>query len=110
MSQAFWRVEKLLEASGHAFLPPPRVASRVVVFTKKPPMVVERRKFLKFVKAGYAQRRKLLISNLTHGMNLEASRITEAFEILKIGPKVRAEELSVQQMVDLFKVLGYDKS
>ena len=110
IAQAFWEIDFLLEASGQAFSPPPKVASRVLVFRFKSSRLRNPEKFLRFVKAGFSQRRKLLIKNLVgqYGGDLQHHRTV--FEKLQINDKARAEELSVDLMIDLFQNLGYDLS
>jgi 16S rRNA (adenine1518-N6/adenine1519-N6)-dimethyltransferase len=108
IAQMGWEIETLLEASSRDFLPPPKVASRVLVFRKKNASIKNKRKFLSFVKGAFAHRRKLLLNNLVGAIGGDIHQHKMAFETLKIGLKVRAEELSLQQMIDLFKELGYD--
>jgi 16S rRNA (adenine1518-N6/adenine1519-N6)-dimethyltransferase len=56
---------------------------------------------LSFVKAAFAQRRKFLISNL--GSIHEKKALPEKFTALGISEKARAEDLSVQQFIELYK-------
>lgn len=110
VAQIGWDIETLLEASSRDFQPPPKVASRVLVFKKKPAMVKNKKKFLWFVKGAFSQRRKLLVNNLVSALGGKHAELLLVFEKLKMNPKSRAEELSLKQMVDLFKELGYDQA
>ena len=61
-------------------------------------------KFLEFVKACFAQKRKTLVNNLRARSEPAAMRgILVAFGLT---PEARAEELSVRQLAELFTKLG----
>jgi 16S rRNA (adenine1518-N6/adenine1519-N6)-dimethyltransferase len=102
VAQSFWDVKFVLEAGPKDFWPPPQIASRVLMFTRKPEVQLGRR-YLSFLKAGFAQRRKLLSKNL--GALYEKPKIEAAFLALNLPPMSRAEELSVKQFQDLFQKL-----
>jgi 16S rRNA (adenine1518-N6/adenine1519-N6)-dimethyltransferase len=109
IAQMAWDIEMLLEASPRDFQPAPKVASRVLVFRKKSkPLVREPKKFLKFVKAAFLHRRKLLIGNLEEGANTNRERSESALISMKLSAKARAQELSLQQYIDLYQKLGYE--
>ncbi len=94
IAQVFWKIEKVCDADPKSFNPPPNVASRVLKFGAKASEVTDRKKFLKFVKAAFAQRRKLLSKNL----NVEK----EFLAAQGFKETVRAEELSPEEFVALF--------
>ncbi|OQW50303.1 MAG: hypothetical protein A4S09_00480 [Proteobacteria bacterium SG_bin7] len=94
IAQVFWRIEKVCDADPKSFNPPPNVASRVLRFVRKESEVVDRKKFLSFIKSAFAQRRKLLSKNL----NVERESLTR----LGFKETVRAEELSPEEFVTLF--------
>ncbi len=106
IAQEFWSIENLLEAGPGDFLPPPKVASRVLVFTPRKSEIEDRNRYLKFIKACFLHRRKLMASNLKEGYSSKADKIEEAFIKLKLNPKVRAQELKLKQFVDLYHELG----
>lgn len=110
VAQAFWQVELLLEASSRDFSPAPRVASRVLVFRALENTLQGKARFLRFVKSAYLHRRKLLVKNLVEGEGKPLEVFQAAFEALKIAPQARAEELSVKQMIDLYRFLGYESA
>lgn len=104
MAQTFWNIHKLADAGPRDFLPPPKVASRVLHFSRKPNKLDEvksREKFLVFVKAAFAHRRKLLRSNLL-ALGKDANWIAKKFESLNISENARAENLTPETFVDLF--------
>lgn len=108
IAQEFWKVDNLLEAGPKDFLPPPKVASRVLVFQQKPSRIRHKKQFLKFVKACFLHRRKLMLSNLKEGLALSEEKLQNAFTELGVNLKARAQELNIQQFVDLYQKLGYE--
>jgi 16S rRNA (adenine1518-N6/adenine1519-N6)-dimethyltransferase len=65
IAQTFWDIRLLLEAGPSDFYPPPNVASRVLVFSEaRPEGMKDPGEFLRFCKAAFAQRRKLMVKNL----------------------------------------------
>lgn len=104
IAQSFWKVEHLLDVGPKDFYPPPQVASRVLAFTRKPSEVADPKKFLKMVKAAFAQRRKLMSSNLSQ--LYPKTNIHEAFQKLEIKDTVRSEELTIKQFIDLYNELN----
>lgn len=117
IAQACWEIRLVLEAGPNEFYPPPNVASRVLSFQRRPEIRGDFSKFLNLVKTGFAQRRKLLLSNLKPIYSATGSQ-REQWEVLLIslGYKsgVRAEEVSVadwltlyRQFIDLGKTDGH---
>jgi 16S rRNA (adenine1518-N6/adenine1519-N6)-dimethyltransferase len=106
VAQSFWKMETLSDASPRDFFPPPKVASRVLTFEKKPSPVENKKKYFKFVKAAFLHPRKLMASNLQEGISVSKERAVEILQKLKLGEKARAGELSVQQFVDFYHELG----
>lgn len=106
IAQAFWQVQNVLEAGPNEFYPPPNVASRVLRFQRRPEMGGDLTNFLEFVKTGFAQRRKLLLSNLKplYGKTRTTKEQWE-IQLISLGytPGVRAEEVSVDHWLTLYK-------
>ncbi len=108
IAQNFWRIDLLCECAPRDYYPPPNVASRVLIFKiRKDGLDIEKREdFLKFVKAGFSHRRKLLFKNLMgqylSSRNLPEELLLAAFEKTKISFKARAEELSPDEFRELF--------
>ncbi|WP_013322471.1 16S rRNA (adenine(1518)-N(6)/adenine(1519)-N(6))-dimethyltransferase RsmA [Gloeothece verrucosa] len=93
--------EWICEVPARAFYPPPKVDSAVV---RLRPQRVARpannpRQLDTLVKLGFANRRKMLHNNLKGIIELE--RLTELLEKLEINPQCRAEELSLEQWIEL---------
>jgi len=111
IAQTFWKTEVVTEAGPRDFNPPPKVASRVLAFSRLPAPVKDRAAFLAFVKAAFAQRRKLLKKNLA-GL-LSQKKITEEQLIgwlaqMGFPETARAEELSPAQFVQLYRHFGFE--
>ncbi len=108
IAQNFWKVDLLCECAPRDYYPAPNVASRVLVFKVRTDAIEFslRPEFLKFVKAGFAHRRKHLYSNLKgqyfSSRNLPESILANAFEKSEISAKARAEELSPEKFRELF--------
>lgn len=108
IAQTFWKTTMVTEAGPRDFSPPPRVASRVLAFSKIPTEVKDRERFLKFVKAAFAQRRKLLKSNLSGLLNqktLTEDQLVNWLTEMGFKETARAEELSPLQFVRLYNYL-----
>ena len=106
VAQVFWRVDKLMDASPQNFYPPPRVASRVLRFRALGGAEWRdggrRKSLLALVKAGFAQRRKLLYKNL--GAYAPANW-QELLTQVGAHAQARAEELSPDQFVKLLNLV-----
>lgn len=113
IAQTFWKTEKVTEAGPGDFDPAPRVASRVLAFTRKETSVQNPKAFLGFVKAAFAQRRKLLKKNLSAlysqtGVNEE--QVIGWLAAMGFKETVRAEELNPDQFVELYHRFQFEKS
>jgi 16S rRNA (adenine1518-N6/adenine1519-N6)-dimethyltransferase len=92
---------------GTCFFPEPDVASACVVLDRRPQLLLPeelRASYVKIVKRALSQRRKMMMKLLKADWPLE--RLTKAFAELKISPMERAEKLSLEQFVELTKLLN----
>lgn len=108
LTQYFSRPLIALEMPPEAFQPPPEVGSALVSM-KLPGAnakleLQDSSKFLDFVKRCFAQKRKTLVNNLRG--TLEAGKTKHALAEMKMGSSARAEELSVTELVELFRALA----
>lgn len=104
IAQNFWKVSIVTDAGSKDFYPPPKIASRVLLFEPRTDVEGSRKNFLKVVKAGFAQRRKFLISNLkVLGGTAKDENLRLIFDALNLSHKVRAEELTINQWRQLTK-------
>ena len=94
-----------------AFRPPPRVASAVVKFTfLEAPRVhpKDRRLFFSLVGASFAHRRKTVKNSILAALrpSLEESIIEEALHGAGIPPRIRGEELGIEDFLKLSDCLA----
>ncbi|MBT9330170.1 ribosomal RNA small subunit methyltransferase A [Acidipila sp. 4G-K13] len=104
-AQMFAQVEKLMTLPPDAFSPPPEVHSTVIRLTMAPrfeELKVDAEGFFAFLRAGFAQKRKMLAKNLRIA-GLEAQTIATAFEKGCVSSTARAEELTLEQSAALYR-------
>ena len=98
----FFEVERLFDVPPTAFVPAPNVYSSVVRFKRKDDILdLNIDKFIVFLKKAFSHKRKTLRNNLGD------SDLLDSF-IQKNGysKSLRAEELSYEEFVELFKILA----
>ncbi len=105
IAQSFWNITLVTNAGMQDFYPAPQVGSRVLKFVSKPnskeQLLDTQGLFLKLVKAAFSQRRKYLIKNLrAHFSHIDFDAL---FLALKIDPKIRAEAISPEMYLELYK-------
>jgi 16S rRNA (adenine1518-N6/adenine1519-N6)-dimethyltransferase len=93
--------EFICDVPAQAFQPPPKVDSAVVRLRPRPPEPAAKypQQLERFVKLGFSSKRKMLRNNLQSV--LERDSLIQLLEKLSIHSQVRAEDLSVQQWVQL---------
>jgi 16S rRNA (adenine1518-N6/adenine1519-N6)-dimethyltransferase len=99
--QAFYKVSYLFEVHEKCFSPPPNVKSAVIQLQhrKQEPQLADERLFRTLVKAGFNHRRKTLRNSLSKYL---AGAVVSDERVLS----KRAEQLSVQQWIDLANELS----
>jgi 16S rRNA (adenine1518-N6/adenine1519-N6)-dimethyltransferase len=106
----YFEAENLFEIDAHRFHPPPKVDSAVLRLTRRPaPLapVVDGARYIRLVKAGFAQRRKTLINSLKSDRNLGTpEQLLQALAAAGIEPGRRAETLSPQEFAAIERALG----
>ncbi len=104
VAQSFWKMENLTDLGPNDYFPPPKVASRVVIFRRLETTFTQKPKaYLSFVKLSFSQKRKFLKKALSTKYGEEA--VLKQFELLKISPKARPEELDVLTFQRLYQML-----
>jgi len=107
VTQLYTRPEIVLEIPRRAFHPPPEVASALVTLRlpgeRAKLKLHSESRFLEFVKLCFAQKRKTLVNNLKSVM--DAAAVRSVFAGLHLRADVRAEQLSVAQLAQLFTAL-----
>lgn len=104
IAQTFWNIELLLEASSHDFSPPPKVASRVLVFRPRETPIDDRRRYLRLIKACFSQPRKFMSSNLAAEYGIPKEEMKQKFVSWNLNPQIRAEQLRLEDFLRLYKV------
>jgi 16S rRNA (adenine1518-N6/adenine1519-N6)-dimethyltransferase len=95
--------EWIADVSSSAFYPPPKVDSAVIRL--RPHLLVKPANNPKqldtLIKLGFASRRKMLRNNLKS----YSDRIDHILKQLEVNPQVRAEDLSLEQWIDLSNLI-----
>ena len=102
--QYFTNPKIVLDIKPSSFYPQPTVNSSVVEIKYKTEMdntALNLNYFLKFNRNIFSQRRKTLINNLQKTYHYTKSEIEEILYHFHISVSIRAEELSVNQIIDL---------
>lgn len=101
VSQLFWKPRLLLEAGAIDFMPKPKVASRVMVFDRRPnAFEFSDHGFFKFLKCSFANRRKKLLPKLTDYRSKQD--LLKVFSELQLAEDIRAERLSPKDFIALY--------
>lgn len=89
------------------FMPQPKIDSSVIKLTLKKELPdIDREKFFKVVKAAFSKRRKTIINCLSsYGFDIDKETIRQVLESLNINPEERAENLSVEEFMNISKIL-----
>ncbi|EKD79108.1 MAG: Ribosomal RNA small subunit methyltransferase A [uncultured bacterium] len=102
--QAFSQPRVVRTVSKTAFRPQPEVESAIVSLEhirQSTPLAVEQeKKFFWLVKVGFAQKRKLLSSNIKNG-HIPIEVVQQAYQELGLPKTARAQELSLHQWYQL---------
>ncbi len=95
----FARTRLLFEVKPSAFHPPPKVDSAVVLLERRPPAVADPDAFVRFAGECFRHKRKMLRNNLAGMFEKEA---------IDAQPEasLRAEQLSLEQLVSLYQRLA----
>lgn len=100
------------EVKAGNFWPEPKVDSAVIrLVTKSRPKIspekqeLEDKLFFRLAKFGFSAKRKMLKNNLAGGLKISQQIITSVMEKNKLGPLLRAEDLSLEDWLKLFAAL-----
>ncbi|WP_309894669.1 16S rRNA (adenine(1518)-N(6)/adenine(1519)-N(6))-dimethyltransferase RsmA [Archangium sp.] len=106
----YFSSENLFDIDANRFHPPPKVDSAVLRLIRRPtPLapVVDGARFIRLVKAGFAQRRKTLINSLKSDKTLGThEQLLAALATAGIDPVRRAETLSSVEFAAIERALG----
>jgi 16S rRNA (adenine1518-N6/adenine1519-N6)-dimethyltransferase len=103
--------EVVAEVSKRSFWPSPKVDSVIMRITPrvKYPEVTDRKKFFSMVKVAFAAKRKQLHNNLTNGLHMDANGVAEWLASNSLDPKLRAQDLSMEEWVNLYRTTPQQK-
>ena len=110
----FSKAEKLFNVKPAAFMPPPHVMSSVIRLKTKNeiPKYPEKDKFFEMVKAAFSMRRKKLSNALKSYISLncryDKNELTEKDKTHNNYLSKRAEELSLQDFQNLYKLIKFE--
>lgn len=84
--------------SAGLFTPPPKVDSQILILKHlgKPRFDIDTNKFLRLVKAGFSERRKMLRSSLSGGLGITKPEAEILLTKAGISPDLRAQALSLE--------------
>lgn len=104
-------VKNLIDLSGSNFWPKPNVDSRAVIFTKKEdfPCCTNPKLFIKMQRALFSSRRKTVRNNLQGFLNNNEKTML-CLEKAGIDPMLRAEVLTIEQMLKLSDVINAEEN
>jgi 16S rRNA (adenine1518-N6/adenine1519-N6)-dimethyltransferase len=111
LAQWYSRPELALRIPPGAFRPRPKVASALVSLrlpgARASVHVADEHEFLHFIKECFAQKRKMLRNNLRGRLGARTEQIIRQAEL---KPDVRAEQLSISQFAEVFRLLRESES
>lgn len=105
--QYFTKAVKLFDVPPSAFIPAPKVFSSVIHLSYKNEELLEGENlkfFLKFNRNIFKQRRKTLVNNISSSYNISKQEVAELLERHGFSATVRAEVLSVEEIVCLSQI------
>lgn len=104
-AQYYWEISLGPVVAAELFTPPPKVDSQIVVLTRRPQPLfpdVDTKQFFRLVKAGFGARRKTLLNSISAGLHMDKPATTEMLQAAGIDPKLRAQNLSLDEWHDLY--------
>jgi 16S rRNA (adenine1518-N6/adenine1519-N6)-dimethyltransferase len=107
--QVFGSPRIALEIPAIAFYPPPKVdsATLAVDLFEQPLIQLEKMDlFFRLIKAGFAQKRKMLRNTLSAGLAMESGQVQNLLHQANIDPRRRAQTMTLEEwrrLVDVFE-------
>lgn len=100
--------EILFNVGRECFMPSPKVDSSVIkirLYDEPEYTVKNEKKFFSLVKGIFAQRRKTLVNSLSNSVGMSKAEIQNALSKMGLEPTVRAENLTMEEIVALIDLL-----
>jgi len=109
-TQLFGRPEIVGIVPAKSFYPAPKVDSAILkieVYDK--PLIPENsiKDFIRLVKFGFSQKRKMLSNTLSAGLHMKSSEMSEILKKADIDPKLRAENLEIEDWEKILTSLKF---
>ncbi len=103
-------IQRVIDVPPHAFYPSPKVSSSVVRITKKKERPAKDEElFTATVKAGFSEKRKILLNSLSRGLGIPREFVREILAKSGVSEKKRAEALTVEDFVKISNLLWEKK-
>ena len=105
--QLYGQAEIVKQVHAECFYPKPAVDSallKIVPHKVSPVDIPDTEQFFSFVKAGFSAARKQLVNSLYNGLGVSKSKIQELLDDAGILPSRRAETLSLEEWVHLWRL------
>lgn len=103
--------KQLFSVSRGSFLPAPNVDSAVIRIDLRrelPAAPADEAQFFRLVRAGFNQRRKTLVNAASSQMGISKDTVAEALRACGLDERVRIEQLTLDQLLALAKLLPGD--
>lgn len=107
--QYYADIEIIREVKAANFWPAPKVDSAIISFKVKTKNYLGRdykleedKKFFRLIKFGFSAKRKMLKNNLAGGLKIKADLTEKILIKHKLNPKIRAEDLSLNDWYKIF--------
>ncbi|HHX66939.1 MAG: 16S rRNA (adenine(1518)-N(6)/adenine(1519)-N(6))-dimethyltransferase RsmA [Miniphocaeibacter sp.] len=100
----------IAKAPKNIFMPSPKVDSAVVILKlKNKEFNVDENLLFELIHSGFTKRRKNILNSLTTGFaNIEKERLKQVLEELNISSNLRAENLSLNDYINIANKIKYD--
>jgi 16S rRNA (adenine1518-N6/adenine1519-N6)-dimethyltransferase len=106
--QFYGRPSMIARVPARSFYPAPKVDSAILRVEVDPQAKLshaERDRFFRVVQAGFSERRKQLHNSLTHGLHQKNELVREWLALANIDASRRAETLSVDEWLQLWRAI-----
>lgn len=105
--QYYSRAKIVSYVSRGSFFPMPKVDSGIIKLIPRPErdIAIQGKKFFAVAKAGFAEKRKQLVNNLSVHLKLSKKEVEEKLNLARIDPRRRAETLTIEEWQNISKIL-----
>jgi 16S rRNA (adenine1518-N6/adenine1519-N6)-dimethyltransferase len=106
-AQLEYKVKLGIVVPAQKFTPPPKVDSQVVILEKRAEPLfkdLDKRLFMRLVKAGFVARRKKLRGSLSAGLGLSKAQTDEMLKQAGVNADLRAQNLSHEDWHKVYKI------